>query len=171
MWFFLWCGWRCRINCHSSANISNVSFVTFILWIATYLFSSLIAFLISSITAAAFSVPLVGVDVIGLTMAKRSMPRPRYSGYSSRSPESPPYADIVFWSMQLMIGFLQAVIAIVTSFFSCRVVCSRDKPATGAAVVFNPGTTHPGGEFTTIPLSEVLTRATTSSSDDKKGEL
>merc|ERR1711953_396513 len=109
-----------------------------------------IAFMVLSIIAALFSLPLVVLAGISVGEAKR---RQRYS---SRY-DDPNVAIMVFGSIQLLCGLAQAVISITTSAFSCRTVCCGKRTRAGT-VIFNPehatGRAR-AGEFTAIPLNAI----------------
>merc|ERR1712038_1354783 len=109
-----------------------------------------IAFMVLSIIASLFSIPLIVLAGISVGEAKRRQ------GYSWGKDE-PNVAIMIFGSMQLLFGLAQAVIAITTSAFSCRTVCCGKRTRAGT-VIFNPehATSRArAGEFTAIPLNAI----------------
>merc|ERR1712241_1308729 len=100
--------------------------------------ASIIAFMVLSIISALFCLPLLVFAGIGFGEG-------RWRGNRSESR--------IFYGIQLLIGLLQGVVAIVTSSFSCRAVCCGRKQYPGA-VIFSSGT-NPDQQFTTIPLNQV----------------
>merc|ERR1712001_233061 len=97
--------------------------------------ATIIAFMVLSIISGLFCLPMIVLSAIGFGDQYRY----RYSDGSVRS----------FYGLQLLIGLLQGVVAIIASSFSCRTVCcGRKQPG---AVIFTSGTTNPGQQYTTIP--------------------
>ena len=80
------------------------------------------------IISSIFTLPLIVISGIGFgTSVNRS-----YQGYA------------VCFALQMLIGLLQAVVAIVASGFSCRVVCSGKSQNTGR-VIYSGQTFQPQG--------------------------
>jgi len=103
--------------------------------------ASIVAFMVLSIISALFCLPLLVFAGIGYGDGRWN----RYRPVNSR----------IVYGIQLLIGLLQGVVAIVASSFSCRAVCCGRKQYPGA-VLFSSGTNADGQQFTTIPLNQVV---------------
>jgi len=68
------------------------------------------------------------------------------------------YLGLCLWSIQALIGLIQAIIAITAAGYSCRVVCCGPKKAPRGFVIYN-NSDH-GGQFTVIPLDQLPTIST-----------
>jgi len=103
---------------------------------------TIIAYMVWSIISALFCLPLIVISGIGFGEGRYGY-RSGQRGYSN-----------VFYGLQLLIGLLQGVVAIVASSFSCRAVCCGRKQYPGA-VIFSSGT-NPDQQYTTIPLNQIV---------------
>ena len=65
------------------------------------------------------------------------------------------YLGLCLWSIQALIGLIQAIIAITAAGYSCRVVCCGPKKASRDFVIYS-NSDH-GGQFTVIPLIQLPT--------------
>ena len=103
--------------------------------------------MVMSIIATLFALPLIIFAGAGIGDAKR---RIRWSDEDDEDEDRT--GTLILWSIQLLIGLAQAVIAITTAAFACRTVCCG-KRSTAGAVLFNSGNNTE--QFTAIPLSTV----------------
>ena len=93
-----------------------------------FLFSSIIAFMVLSIISSLLCLPLIVFACIGFADSR--------NGYGSNG------TACFFFGIQILIALVQAVIAITTSAYSCRVVCSG-KSLNPGQVLFSPSNAPP----------------------------
>merc|ERR1712018_248357 len=112
----------------------------------------LIAFMVMSIIASLFVLPMITFSGIGIASNSYTF---RYSHSYRHHHDN--VVDLCLWSFQLLIGLAQAAIAITASAFSCRVICCGPKQTAGV-VVHNPAGNNPNhGQYTMIPLNNLPT--------------
>ena len=88
----------------------------------------MIAFMVLCIISSIITLPLIVISGIGFGTSVHRY----YQGYS------------FCFALQMLIGLLQAVVAIVASGFSCRIVCSEKSQNTGR-VIYSGQTFQPQG--------------------------
>ena len=91
------------------------------------------------IISSMFTLPLIVYSGIGFGMSVNRS----YQGYS------------FCFALQMLIGLLQAVVAIVASGFSCRVVCC-EKSQNSGRVIYSGQTFQPQGTVYLIMNSKLL---------------
>jgi len=105
--------------------------------------ATIIAFMVLSIISAMFALPLLVFAGIGFGGGRRS------NGFS-----------VACYGIQILVGLLQAVVALTVSAFSCRVVCCGRKQYPGA-VIYSQGAN--AEQTFTIPLNQIIQQSTAQS--------
>jgi len=108
---------------------------------------TIVAYMVLSIISAMFTLPLIVLSGIGYGEGRYYYRHMFESSYADGSITS-------FYGFQLLIAFLQGVVAIISSSFSCRAVCCGRKQHPGA-VIFSSGA-NSGQQYTQIPLKDVI---------------
>jgi len=103
---------------------------------------SVIAFMVLSIIASLFAIPLIVISGIGIGEHRRQYDLMR-----------------ILCSIQLLTGLLQGVVAITTAAFSCRVVCCGKQRSNMGTVIYT----------NTVPQSVPLTAVIATGSSEASG--
>jgi len=114
--------------------------------------SRLITFMITSIIASVFVVPLIFIDAIGISNSSHSLTYIVRHHYNDGFYDP---TELCLWIFQSLIGLAQAAIAITTAAFSCRVVCCGSKTAASTGIVLYNPAVHTNGPFTVLPQNDI----------------
>jgi len=113
--------------------------------------------MVLSIIASLFAIPLIVISGIGIGESERWERRSRWND----DDDSDSQYDLmrILYSIQLLTGLLQGVVAITTAAFSCRVVCcGRQRSNMGTVIYTN-----------TVPQSVPLTAVIATGASEASG--